>query len=493
MSELLRTFHIKTLDCTKLRDCSIDISEGEAVLLFGNYGSGKEQIRDIIIGRLSEYEGVIFWDEKLCAPYNEIEARREYGIYYLNVEENLIDSLSVADNLFFVRDKKYGRIPPKKAINQECKDLLGELGLNISPWEKVSDLSYYEKIMVSFAKAISYRSRLIVFDYPMKHLSYHEINELKRLFLRYKDKKMSFLFMEEKQNRDILSFVDRIMIIKEGREKKVLVRNQTDSYELQSYLMGPELEAYRSIDKNYPDTITKKLKWEKETITSLENFHELLIESPLGVYDAQWGESENALEYFISFLYKNHWTLTLHSEVEEQINNINKALKQRKIVYIGADDYQKLILDGDVRKNLIIPKSKRELFSLIHNKKETFMMEELYSTFPILRNKTICSERLERKIVSIFRWERFRPQLLVVDTPEMGLNSMEMIILSKYLNSLVKRGSAVIVLSRQLCNLQAFCDQILCVMDKTYKGVLEQSGFEENELFFSKEIKMFPK
>src|SRR6185437_7372387 len=83
-----------------------------------------------------------------------IDARR-LGISMIHQELNLVDDLSVADNIFLGREKTFlGWISRRRTL-AAARELLRSVRCDVSPSAKVKSLSIAQKQMVEIAKAIS--------------------------------------------------------------------------------------------------------------------------------------------------------------------------------------------------------------------------------------------------------------------------------------------------------------------------------------------------
>ena len=78
-------------------------------------------------------------------------------------EFNLIDALSIAENIYLGRlSRKKGKPIDWKQVNAQAKALMREVGYDIDPRMLIRDLSVAQKQMVEIAKALSFNARIIM-------------------------------------------------------------------------------------------------------------------------------------------------------------------------------------------------------------------------------------------------------------------------------------------------------------------------------------------
>ena len=138
-----------------INDIDIDLREGEVHIIVGENGSGKSALMKIISGLYPRDAGSVrlFGEEVF---FDSFHASRRAGIFYQHQDIQLFENLSVAENVYFDRMAREGRLwrlfHPGRYETQ-CRDLFDKLGVNISPAEKVRWLGYAQRQLLSAVKA----------------------------------------------------------------------------------------------------------------------------------------------------------------------------------------------------------------------------------------------------------------------------------------------------------------------------------------------------
>jgi phospholipid/cholesterol/gamma-HCH transport system ATP-binding protein len=149
-----------------LRDMSIDVDRGESVVIVGGSGSGKSVTIKHIIGLLSPDKGHVLVDGQDLAEMSELELnrfRRRFGMAFQ--EGALFDSMSVFENIAFpLRRHTKMKDDAIRGRVEECLDLV-HLEQSAAG-KRPSELSGGMRRRVGFARAISLKPEILLFDEP---------------------------------------------------------------------------------------------------------------------------------------------------------------------------------------------------------------------------------------------------------------------------------------------------------------------------------------
>jgi len=120
-------------------------------------------------------------------------------------ELNPIPYMTVAENIYLNREPHKGLFVDFKQMIADTQALFDSLGIdNISPTEKVYELTVAKKQMVEIAKAISYNSKLIIMDEPTSAITDKEVDHLFRMVRTLKkEKNVAFIFITHKDGRGL--------------------------------------------------------------------------------------------------------------------------------------------------------------------------------------------------------------------------------------------------------------------------------------------------
>lgn len=156
----------KTLGGRKvLDDMSIDVARGEALVIVGGSGAGKSVTLKHLIGLMKPDRGKIMIDGNDIAEMKAVELntfRRHFGMSFQ--EGALFDSMSVFENIAFPlrRHTKFTETQIRERVD-ECLELVHLEG--VAP-KRPSELSGGMRRRVGFARAISLKPDILLFDEP---------------------------------------------------------------------------------------------------------------------------------------------------------------------------------------------------------------------------------------------------------------------------------------------------------------------------------------
>ncbi|HKR64344.1 MAG TPA: ABC transporter ATP-binding protein [Thermoanaerobaculia bacterium] len=148
-----------------LRDMSIDVERGESLVIVGGSGTGKSVTLKHIIGLLRPDRGRVIIDGTDITSMNDVELnrfRRHFGMAFQ--EGALFDSMSVFDNIAFPL-RRHTKMSEQE-IRTRVEECLEDVHLHGVEKKRPSELSGGMRRRVGFARAISLKPDILLFDEP---------------------------------------------------------------------------------------------------------------------------------------------------------------------------------------------------------------------------------------------------------------------------------------------------------------------------------------
>ena len=152
---------------------SMDIRAGEVHALIGENGAGKSTLMKILSGFHDPTTGHI----KLNGTTTELPpngAAEKLGIVLIHQELNLAEQMTVEENVFLGRELKSNGFLDRAGMRSLVQKYLDDVGLDISPSDRISDLTIAQKQMVEIVKAVSRNARILIMDEPTAVLTEEE-------------------------------------------------------------------------------------------------------------------------------------------------------------------------------------------------------------------------------------------------------------------------------------------------------------------------------
>jgi len=213
-----------------LRDVHLELKLGEIMGIVGDNGAGKSTLMKILSGAYQADKGEIYIFGKQAQIHNPLDAFRQ-GISMIYQDLALFNNLDVARNIFVGRELVRGPLRitlDKKGMYRRAEELIKDLRVDIkSPRMNVARMSGGQRQMVACARAIAFKSKIMILDEPTAALGVTEANKLLGLIKNMKDLGLSILLITQRIP-DILAIADRVFVLKGGVRQDILnVRDTT--------------------------------------------------------------------------------------------------------------------------------------------------------------------------------------------------------------------------------------------------------------------------
>ena len=201
---------VKALD-----NVSLTVKRGTVHALMGENGAGKSTLMKCLFGMYSKDGGKIELEGKEINFKNSKEAL-DNGVAMVHQELNQALKRSVMDNIWLGRYPKIGGIMVnEKKIYQDTLDIFKELGIDVDPKRIMSTMPVSQRQMVEIAKAVSFNSKIIVFDEPTSSLTEEEVEHLFKIINMLRNRGVGIIYISHKM-AEIKRISDEITIMRDG-------------------------------------------------------------------------------------------------------------------------------------------------------------------------------------------------------------------------------------------------------------------------------------
>jgi len=213
-----------------LESVSLDVGYNEIVGLVGDNGAGKSTLIKILSGVFPPDAGEIRWQGKPASFKSPADAIRA-GIETIFQETAVVDSMTVMRNIFMGRELVH-RIGPlhwldMKTMRRESMSALELVDLRLrSPNAMVGELSGGQRQGVAIARAMHFKTRLLILDEPTNNLSVKESKRILDFIVELKKQGISSIFITHNLNH-VYPVADRIFVLSHGSEVGVFRKDQT--------------------------------------------------------------------------------------------------------------------------------------------------------------------------------------------------------------------------------------------------------------------------
>lgn len=198
---------------TALDDVSIDFRRGEIHAIVGENGAGKSTIIKIIAGAIPFDSGRIIFGGAEYEKITPLEARNQ-GVEVVYQEHNLIESLSVAENICL--GSKTGRFVDYKEMNRQAEEIFRRFDIDLDPKTKVQHLSVAQMQIVEIAKAVSKDVKILIMDEPTAPLTASFVDVLMDMITQLKKDGITIIYISHRLE-EIFQIADRVSVLRDGQ------------------------------------------------------------------------------------------------------------------------------------------------------------------------------------------------------------------------------------------------------------------------------------
>ena len=224
-----------------LRAAQFDLRAGEVHALMGENGAGKSTLMKILSGIYAADSGNILVNgaEVTIAGPSKAQA---LGICIIHQELALMPDLSVAQNIFIGREPRNGwGVLDEKQINRDAEAVFSQMKVPLDPRAEVRSLTIAKQQMVEIAKALSFRSRILIMDEPTAALNEAETDELFAIIRRLKSEGVAIVYISHKMD-EIRRISDRVSVMRDGAYVGTVAAADTPIETIIAMMVGRELD-----------------------------------------------------------------------------------------------------------------------------------------------------------------------------------------------------------------------------------------------------------
>lgn len=203
-----------------LKDVSLDFAPNEAVGLIGDNGAGKSTLINILSGAQEASEGEIFLDGKKVKIRNPRDAM-DLGIETIYQYNSMVPTMSISRNLFIGREplkaSMFGMgVMDRKKMAEDSIKAIADVDLHLrSPDALVGELSGGQRQGVAIARAMHFKSKVMILDEPTNHLAVKETNKVIGFVRGLKDLGITGIFISHNIHH-VFDCCDRIVAMARG-------------------------------------------------------------------------------------------------------------------------------------------------------------------------------------------------------------------------------------------------------------------------------------
>ena len=476
---------VKALDGVNLT-----VRPGTVHALMGENGAGKSTRMKCLFGIYHRDAGTITLDGKEINFRSSKEAL-ENGVAMVHQELNQALTRTVKDNLWLGRYPKVaGFVVSERIMDQRTKEIFETLEVEVDPNAVMSTLPVSQRQMVEIAKAVSYNSKIIVFDEPTSSLTETEVEHLFRIINMLRDRGCGIIYISHKME-EILRISDDVTIMRDGTWVATKPAKELTMDEIIRLMVGRELTNRFPPKTNKPGEVILDVQHIAGKYTRLKDAtFQLKKGEVLGIAGLDGSGRTEVLENLFGAMTRQGGTITLHGK---QIQNRTPRESIKNGFALLTEERRATGIFGirDIKENTVISNIKNYLvgFGRLAYLSDKKMKEDTDWAIQAMHIKTPSQRTQIRSLsggnqqkVIIGRWLLTKPEILLLDEPTRGIDVGAKYEIYQLIIDLANEGKGVIMVSSEMPELLGVCDRIIVMSGGQVAGEVDAKNTSQEEI-----------
>ncbi len=474
---------VKALDGARL-----SVKAGSVHALMGENGAGKSTLMKCLFGVYHKDSGRIVLDGKEVEFKSSKEAL-ENGVAMVHQELNQALKRNVMDNMFLGRFPTVAKGLPftsERKMYRATKALFEELDIDIDPKMRMGDLPVAKRQLAEIAKAVSYHSKIIVFDEPTSSLTEEEVEHLFRIIRMLRDRGCGIIYISHKM-AEILRISDQVTIMRDGKWiatrdaadlttdeiiRLMVGRELTNRYPPKNTVIGDELLRVEHLTGEYvklKDVSFTARKGEIVGIAGLDGSGRTSLLSVLfGTASKKSGE-----------IYLDGKHVRNRTPGESIKNGFAYLTEERRATGIfGILDICSNTTIASLDKDKVGP-----FLSTKKMRESTdWCIRSMRVKTPDQKTKISTLSGGNQQKVILGRWLLTDPTVLLLDEPTRGIDVGAKYEIYQLIIELAGKGKTVLMVSSEMPELLGVCDRILVMSGGKLAGEVDAANTTQEEI-----------
>ncbi|MDF2995011.1 MAG: ribose/galactose/methyl galactoside import ATP-bindinhypothetical proteinotein 2 [Xanthobacteraceae bacterium] len=454
------------------------LKPGSGHALMGENGAGKSTLMKILAGIHQPDKGEIRLNGVPIQLKTPLDALTQ-GVAMIHQELNLMPSMTVAENIWIGREprNRLGFVEHRQ-MNRLSRDLLARLNIELDPEVEVRHLSIADRQMVEIAKAVSYRSSVLIMDEPTSALTERESAHLFKIIRELKAQGIGIVYISHRMN-EIFEISDDISVFRDG--KYIGSRSAADATRDQIIRMMVGRDISRMFPKeNVPtdDVLLSVRDLALRGVFSGVSF-DLRAGEILGLAGLIGSGRSNVAEALFGV------TPATSSEIRIGGRRVDMRTPREAIAngmaFLTEDRKQSgCLLALDILENMQIAALQGRFVraGFVQGKALAAACLEMSRTLRIkspglgTRIENLSGGNQQKVLVG--RWLLTAPSILILDEPTRGIDVAAKAEIHTLISSLAAAGAGVILISSEMPEVLGMSDRIMVMHEGKITGVLDR-------------------
>mgnify|MGYP002901254474 FL=1 len=465
-----------------LKDVHFEVQSGEVHALIGENGAGKSTLMKCLTGIYVPEEGTMTFKGEPWKVSNPKEAT-DKGISIIHQELNLMNALTVAQNIFIGREpRKMSFVLDDKKMRRETLKLMERIDFYLDPDAIVGTLTVAQMQMVEILRSLVVDTDILVLDEPTSSLTSAEVDKLFTIIRGLRDAGKGIVYISHRLE-EFDHIVDKVTVLRDGQYVNTKLWKETTINEMIASMVG------REMTEQFPERHAEigEVVLEAKNIVRgkvLKNCSMYVRKGEVLGMAGLMGAGRTELARAIYGADKIDSGEVFINGKKVNIHNPKDAVKLG-IAYLSEDRKRDgLMLDQDVSFNTYIANLDKYSKGGVVNDKEIRktvgeFVEALSIKTPSLQQLTQFLSGGNQQKVLVARWLCKKSDIIFFDEPTRGIDVGSKYEIYCLINELAENGAAVVMITSEMAEILGMSDRIMVMYEGTVVG--ELSAEEANQ------------
>ena len=456
-----------------LKGVDLTVWPGEVHALVGENGAGKSTLMKILAGAQRPDGGEISLDGKPVHFHTPHQARAA-GIGIIYQELTIAPNLTVAGNVFLGSEKRrLGFLTDTAGMVRETQQVLDRLGARFKAAQRAAHLSIAEQQQVEIARALFYKSRILVMDEPTTALSDRETDRLFEVVRQLRSEGMAIIYISHRM-AEIYAMADRLSVFRDGEYVGELTRPEFSSERIIEMMVGRKLEdLYPEKTHAAGDVVLRVRNMSDKELVKNASF-EVRAGEVLGLSGLVGaGRTElarlifGADEKVSGEVYLNGKLVDIKHPIDAVDQGIGYVPEDRK--------HAGVFLQMSCRDNIAMNIFQRSAKAGVIDFKDVNERSKAQARSLRLRAASLwvraggLSGGNQQKLL-LARWLEINPKVLILDEPTRGVDIGAKAEIYSVIQQLGSKGLAVLFISSELPEIIGVCERVIVMREGVVTG-----------------------
>jgi len=457
---------------------SFRLKRGHVHALMGENGAGKSTLMKIIAGIYIPDSGSFRLKGQEIRLTSPLEAL-QYGIAMIHQELNLMNFMTVAENIWIRREPLNGfGFVRHDEMRRRTSELFARLDINIDPEAEVRDLSVASRQMVEIAKAVSYNSDILIMDEPTSALTEREVAHLFKIIRTLKAEGKGIIYITHKMN-ELFEIADEVSVFRDGRFVGEHPAAEVTRDDIIKLMVG------REITQMFPKQTVPigDVVLSVKNLTLERRFRDISFDlrkgEILGVAGLVGSGRSNVAETLFGVTPASSGTIAINGG---EIVMRNPAMAMDAGMAFITEDRKEtgcfLLLDVLANMQIAVLRKEYVRAGFVNERAvEALCMRQkdrLRIRTPDLNETIINLSGGNQQKVLIARWLMTNPRILILDEPTRGIDVGAKAEIHKLISELAGQGVAVIMISSEMPEVLGMSDRVLVMHEGRMTGIVDR-------------------